>query len=63
MDTVNKFLYGFQDTRKNSEDFALTPFLLLVYVNQDKCKIRGIGICWGYSSVFLAFGFNIPKNY
>ena len=57
-----RFLSGFQDTRTNKEDFAITPYLFGVWVN-EKSKVRGFGICWGYYSVYLALGFNIPKSY
>ena len=56
-----RLISGFQDTRTNKEDFALTPYLFGVWVN-GKAKVRGIGICWGYYSIFVALGFNIPKN-
>jgi len=57
-----RFISGFQDTRTNKEDFALTPYLFGVWVS-EKSKVRGFGICWGYYSIFVALGFNIPKNY
>lgn len=58
-----RFIGGFQDTRINEEDFALTPYLFSVWVTGKVIKIRGIGICWGYYSVYLGLGWNIPKKY
>jgi hypothetical protein len=58
-----RLIGGFQDTRTNKEDFALSPYLFGVWVTGKIVKIRGIGICWGYYSVYLALGFNIPKDY
>ncbi len=57
-----RFISGFQDTRTNNEDFALTPYLFLVWVT-DNIKARGIGICWGYYSFFLGFGINVPNGF
>lgn len=58
-----RFIGGFQDTRTNKEDFALTPYLFGVWVTGEVIKVRGLGICWGYYSIFLGFGWNLPKNY
>ena len=58
-----RIIGGFQDTRTNKEDFALTPYLFGVWVTGEVIKVRGIGICWGYYSIFLGFGWNLPKNY
>ena len=51
-----KILYGYKDTRSNNEDIALTPYLFGVYNNEDKLII-GFGICWIYSSIFVAIHF------
>ena len=59
----NRLIGGFQDTRTNKEDFALTPYLFGVWVNEGIIKFRGMGICWGYYSVYLALGYNLPKRY
>lgn len=53
---------GYQDTRGNDEDFALTPFLPLVYYNGKHIKVFGIGLCWGFYSVYIGIGINIPKE-
>ncbi len=58
-----RFICGFLDTRTNNEDFALTPYLFRVWMTGKIIKVRGIGICWGYYSVFLALGWNLPKGY
>ena len=58
-----RFIGGFQDTRTNGEDFAITPYLFAVWVTGKILKVRGIGLCWGYYSVYLGLGWNIPSNY
>ena len=58
-----RFIGGFQDTRTNGEDFALTPYFFGVWVTGEVIKVRGLGICCGYYSVYLGLGWNIPPNY
>lgn len=58
-----RILGGFQDTRGNNEDFAITPYLFGVWVTEGIIKVRGLGICWGYYSIYLALGWGIPKDY
>ena len=29
----------------------------------DKIKVYGFGICWGFHSVYIGIGFNIPQDY
>lgn len=58
-----RIISGFQDTRTNNEDFALTPFLFGVFGHYKIIKAYGIGVCWGYYSFFIALGFNIPKKF
>lgn len=53
---------GIGDTRKNQEDFAITPYLFSVIV-KGKIVIYGIGICWGYYSAYVGFGKNVPKEF
>lgn len=53
----------FQDTRINNEHFAITPYFFGVWIIGETIKIRGLGICWGYYSVFLGIGWNLPKYY
>jgi hypothetical protein len=55
------FVLGFQDTRTNGEDFAITPYLFSVYVNKT-IKVFGIGLCWGWYSIYIGIGFNLPKK-
>ena len=58
-----RIIGGYQNTRTNKEDFALTPYLFSVWVTLEIIKVRGIGICWGYHSVYLGIGWNIPPNH
>lgn len=58
-----RIMGGFQDTRSNGEDFALTPYFFGVWTNYKSTSVRGLGICWGFYSVYLGLGFNIPSNY
>ena len=60
---VMKIVSGFQDTRKNKEDFALTPYLFGILVKEKLIKVYGIGLCWGFYSIYIGIGFNIPKGY
>ena len=53
---------GYQDTRLNKEDFAITPFLFLVWFSGTQIKVYGIGFCWGFYSVYLGLGFGIPRS-
>lgn len=58
-----RFIGGYQNTKTNNEDFAITPYLFGVKMFGDKIKVIGLGICWGHASVYLGLGFGIPKNY
>lgn len=58
-----RIIGGFQNTKTNSEDFALTPYLFLVKMNGKIIKVFGIGICWGFYSIYFGLGFNIPKGF
>lgn len=58
-----KIIAGFQDTRLNNEDFAITPFLFGVCTTLETISVYGIGICWGYYSVYIGLGFGIPKGF
>jgi hypothetical protein len=53
---------GFQDTRKNNEDFALTPYIFVVSFTGEIISVYGLGLCWGYYSIYFGLGFNIPKK-
>ena len=57
-----KIIGGYQDTRTNKEDFALTPYLFSVYFSGEIIKVIGIGFCWGYYSFYIGVGKNIPKQ-
>ena len=58
-----KFVRGIQDIRTNNEDFVLTPFIGLVNAVHKPLGIYGLSLNWGYYSVYLALGFNLPKEY
>lgn len=58
-----RFIGGFQDTRTNGEDFAITPYLFGVWVQEEIIKVYGMGLCWGFYSIYIGIGFNIPKGY
>ena len=58
-----KLIGGYQNTKLNKEDFAITPFLFVVCVNLVLISIKGIGICWGHHAVYIGIGFGIPDNY
>lgn len=57
-----RIIGGYQDTRNNNEDLAITPYLLGVLYWGD-IKVIGVGLCWIYSSVYIGIGLNVPKNY
>lgn len=56
-----RIIGGCQDTRINGEDFALTPYLSLVWVSREY-KVFGIGLCWGYYAAYIGIGINIPSS-
>ncbi len=58
-----RLIGGYQNTKTNKEDFAITPYLFGVWLNGDKLKVYGFGICWGWFSVYIGLGFGIPKGY
>ena len=58
-----RIIGGYQNTKTNNEDIALTPYLFGVYANGKIIKVYGIGICWIYFSFYIGIGFNIPKDY
>jgi hypothetical protein len=54
---------GWQNTRENNEDFAITPYLFLVIPQKpNKYKTYGFGLCWGSKAVFVSYSFNVPKE-
>ena len=57
-----RLIGGYMDTRTNNEDFAITPYLFSVWVTVNLSKIRGLGICWGFWSVYLGIGINVPNS-
>jgi hypothetical protein len=58
-----KLLTGFQDTRSDGEDFAITPYIFGVYMRGRKIRVYGLGLCWGFYSIYIGLGFNIPKGF
>ena len=53
---------GYQNTKMNEEDIALTPYLFGVLVKGNVIKVYGIGICWLHHSIYIGLGFNIPNK-
>lgn len=58
-----RIIGGYQDTKNNNEDIALTPYLFGVCVILPKIKCFGIGLCWLHQSLYVVIGFGLPKNY
>lgn len=58
-----RFVGGYQDTRRNDEDMAITPYLFGVYLNTPRIKIYGLGLCWGWKAVYLGIGIGIPAGF
>jgi hypothetical protein len=56
-----KIFGGYQST-KGKEDFALTPYLALVYVN-NSYQLYGLSLTWGYLTIFIAIGNKLPKPF
>lgn len=64
--TPFKIVGGYQNTKVNYEDLALTPYLFLVNpseIRKYKCLIIGIGICWLHQAVYIGLGVNLPRKY
>lgn len=57
-----RFLIRAEDTRKNGEDFALTPFITIVWPSYLHIKSYGIGFNWGWKNITFLIGFHIPKS-
>lgn len=59
-----KPIIGYEDTRTNNEDLALTPYVSFVRaLGKNKQQVYGLGLTWIHSSLFLGFGLNLPKDY
>ena len=52
---------GYQNTKNNNEDFALTPYLFLVKY-WGHIKVLGIGIGWGHYCFWFGIGYNVPTD-
>jgi len=61
--TAMRLIGGYQNTKTNGKDIALTPYLFGVNMNMKVIKAYGVGICWLYHSVYIAIGSNIPVEY
>jgi hypothetical protein len=50
--------------RDDSKDkpFAITPYLIGAFFKRGKMTIFGLGIGWGYYSIMLSIGLNVPKH-
>ena len=57
-----KLLLGYSNGKRLKEDFAITPYLAAVYVNNEDFGVVGLSINWFYIGLFIAFGKNMPKN-
>jgi hypothetical protein len=57
-----KIIGGYQNTKSNNEDFAITPYLFGVKMFGERIKVIGIGICWAWLSFYIGLGFNLPKK-
>jgi hypothetical protein len=55
---------GFSDIRDNNEDIILTPSLGGLYAKNEVLEaiIIGVSINWIYYSIYIAIGFNVPKE-
>jgi hypothetical protein len=56
---TTKIIGGYMNTRSYDQDFAITPSISAVNVK----SIKGIALTWGYKSIFIALGVNIPEDY
>lgn len=60
-------VFDYMDTRSNGEDFALTPYLALVYCwkhipNVLISKNIGLCVCWGWWAVAFYFSFGLGNR-
>jgi hypothetical protein len=55
-----RIIFGYLGSKANNEDFAITPCIILV--KPKDYNIYGLGLCWGYASVFFAVGKNINQK-
>ncbi len=58
-----RIIGGYQNTKNNGEDFAITPYLFGVLTIGKIIKVYGLGLCWGFASLYIGIGVNIPKKY
>ncbi len=53
---------GYLDTRTNNEDFAITLYVSGFWARRGTIIMVGLGITWGWWSLFLGLGFDLPKR-
>lgn len=53
----------FTEKDNKDGDFALTPYLYPLNINNSGSKIMGLGIRWGIYSIAIAFGLNLPDDF
>lgn len=61
-------VFDYMDTRDNGEDFALTPYVGLVYSWVDIPKVVlsknvGLCLCWGWWAVALYLSFGLANRF
>ena len=57
-----RIIFGYQDTRTNNEDLAITPYLFLLQPDTEIVKVIDLGICWLHYSFYIGIGKNIPRD-
>lgn len=58
-----RIISGYQNTKDNKEDLALTPYIFIVNGSFSIVKVYGIGLCWLHHSFYITLGFNIPEEF
>ena len=58
--TTNKLIFGYGGFR--DEDFALTPYLFIVYSKAEHGDCYGIGLAWGWWGGFVGLAVNVSKS-
>lgn len=58
-----KIVGGFQNTKLNNEDFALTPYLFGVLFTGKVIGVIGIGMAWGFWAVYVGIARGLPRWY
>ncbi len=58
-----KLISGYRNTKLDNEDLAITPYLFLVWTKLEIISIYGLGFCWWNHSIYIGFGYGIPKTF